>query len=137
MDKHMNDQSFYARLNAIIESDQQPTIHDLYLSQSGGDIQSRFVMSARLTRQKSIIVYGLAQYLGDEHSSLVVNQILEMKPSAYMQVIESLCLNRCGFISHELFTDGHVCKYPDRHSFLDCAHSTGRKMLESAMALIA
>lgn len=127
---------FHKQLDAVVEMNQQPTLYELY-SPITHDVQSLFEVGSTLTSQKTIIVYETSQYFGNAHSALVINQIINMTPSAFMQRIESLCLNGCGFISHELFTDGHVCKHPDRINYLDCAHSIARKMLESAMALIA
>jgi hypothetical protein len=125
----------YKQLEEIVAVDQQPTLLQLYSPMSDDAIRSLFSSDTKLTSPKSIIVYGLKQYFGNDHSTLVIDQILEMKPSAFMKIIESLCLNGCGFISHELFTDGHVCKHPDRSTYLDCAHSISRKLLASAMAL--
>jgi hypothetical protein len=125
------------RLGEIVDVDQQPTLYELYSPKTYEDIQSLFVKSDSLTSKKTIIVYGSKQYFGNDHSALIIGQILERTPSMYMQMIESLRLNGCGFIAHELFNDGHVCKYADRESYLDCAHSIARKVLESAMALVA
>lgn len=127
---------FQKQLDAIVEMNQQPTLYELY-SPTTHDVQSLFEVGNILASQKTIIVYDTSQYFGNSHSTLVINQIINMTPSAYMQRIESFSLNGCGFISHELFTDGHVCKHPDRINNLDCAHSIARKMLESAMALVA
>lgn len=127
----------YKQIDAIVEIDRQPTLYELYLPMADDDIQSLFVESSSLTSKKSIIVYGSRQYFGNDHSTLIIDHILRKTPSAYMHMIESLCLNRCGFIAHELFTDGHVCKHANRGSYLDCAHSIARKVLESAMALVA
>lgn len=125
------------QLDAVVSIDQQPTLYDLYLTSADDEIQSLFTASGTVTSQKTIVVYGPNQFFGNAHSALVIGRILEMTPTAYMRTIESLCLNRCGFIAHELYTDGHVCKHPDRESYLDCAHSIARKALESAMALVA
>lgn len=127
---------FYQQLDAIVAITQQPTLHQLY-SPITNAVHSLFELGSTLTSHKSIIVYETSQYLSNAHSPLVTIQIINMTPSAYMQRIESLCLNGCGFITHELFTDGHVCKHADRINNLDCAHSIARKTLESAMALVA
>jgi hypothetical protein len=129
--------TLHEELAAIVPVDRQPALRELYSPMAPEDVRSLFVRGGELTSRKTIIVHELDQYLGNAHSDLVIGQILDKKPSEFMQAMESLRLIGCGFIAHEIFTDGHVCKHPDRGSQLDCAHSISRKVLESAMALVS
>jgi hypothetical protein len=131
------DYSMYSqKLNAILNIDHQPTLRELYARMTGQDVISLLSVNQQLVCDKTIIVDGLSQYFGDSHAEVVLGRIANSTPSAYLQMIESLSLKGCGFVTHELFNDGHVCETAERVNHLDCAHSISRKVLESALALV-
>ncbi|MBL9164757.1 MAG: hypothetical protein JNL18_18665 [Planctomycetaceae bacterium] len=131
------DRLYARKLAAILEINRQPTLRELYARVAGRDVMSVLSVKQQMVCDKTIIVDGSNQFFGDAHADLVLGRMADATPSAYMRMIELLSLKGCGFVTHELFADGHVCKSADRVNHLDCAHSISRKVLESALALVA
>ena len=127
-----------ARLQLIVPTELQPTLQELYahIGFSVAATKARFVRPSIPASPKTIIVFRDRQFFGNEHADIVIEQVLRMRPSEYLERVEALTLVGCGFVKHELYQDGHVCKHVERESHLDCAHSTARKTLETAIGLV-